>query len=148
MRSKSPMPLPLKILGVLLFGAIVATTVLGQLRGPFFGPAAITAAGLVILLGLCLVADFRGSAEWLGQHAKDNASMYLNAAAPDKGTYRVLGVGFAVLGLAIEIVLSALVDNGYIFLTVIYDDGTIQQKMDRLYGPKIVAVVSALRPAT
>lgn len=105
MRSKSPMPLPLKMLGVLLFGAIVATTVLGQLRGPFFGPAAITAAGLVILLGLCLVADFRGSAEWLGQHAKDNASMYFNAAAPDKGTYRVLGVGFAVLGLAIEIVL-------------------------------------------
>ncbi|KRE47540.1 hypothetical protein ASG92_09850 [Arthrobacter sp. Soil736] len=99
------MPLPLKMLGVLLFGAIVATIVFGQLRGPLLGPAAITAVGLVILLGLCLVTDFRGSAEWLGQHAKDNASLYFNAAAPCKGTYRILGVGFAVLGLAIEIVL-------------------------------------------
>src|SRR5450830_813576 len=105
MRSKSSMPLPLGILGVLLFAAIVATTLLGQLKGQFLAPAAITAAGLMILLGLCLVTDFRGSADWLGQHAKDNASMYFNATAPDKGTYRILGLGFAVLGLAAEIVL-------------------------------------------
>jgi hypothetical protein len=105
MQSKSPIPWPVKVLGVLLFGAIVATTVLGQLRGPFFGPVAITAAGLVILLGLCLATDFRGSADWLAQHAKDNASIYFNAAAPDKGAYRVIGFGIAVLGLAMEIVL-------------------------------------------
>lgn len=105
MPSKSPMPLPLGILVVLLSGAIVATTVLGQLRQPFFALAAITAAGLVILLGLCLVTDFGGSADWLGQHSKDNASVYFNAVAPGKGTYRILGLGFAVLGLAIEIVL-------------------------------------------
>lgn len=105
MQSKSPMPWPLKVLGLLLFGAIIGTTLLGQLRGPFFGTVTVAAAGLVILLGLCLVTDFRGSAAWLGQHAKDNASMYFNAAAPDKGAYRVIGFGIAVLGLAMEIVL-------------------------------------------
>lgn len=45
-------------------------------------------------------------------------------------------------------VLSVLVENGYVFLKVIHDDGQIQQEMDRLYGPKIVAVESALQPAT
>jgi len=109
MQSKSAMPWPVKVLGHLLFGAIIATTLLGQLRGPFFGPVAVTAAGLVILLGLCLATDFRGSADWLDQHAKDNASMYLNAAAPDKGVHRVIGFGIAVLGLAMEIVLLARV---------------------------------------
>lgn len=44
--------------------------------------------------------------------------------------------------------LSAIVENGYVFLRVIYDDGRIQKKMDRLYGPKIVAVESALLPVT
>ncbi|MFJ5694142.1 hypothetical protein ACIP9X_09840 [Arthrobacter sp. NPDC093125] len=44
--------------------------------------------------------------------------------------------------------LSVLVENGYVFLTVIYDDGSIQKKMDRRYGAKIVAVESALWPAT
>ncbi|MBT2515445.1 hypothetical protein [Arthrobacter sp. ISL-30] len=93
------------MLFVLFFAAIVATTVLGQLRGAFFWTAAITAAGLAILLGLSLATDFRGSAHWLGQHAKENASMYFNAAAPDKGAYRIIGFGIAVLGLAIEIAL-------------------------------------------
>jgi hypothetical protein len=44
--------------------------------------------------------------------------------------------------------LYAIVENGYVFLTVIHDDGKLQKKMDRVYGPKIVAVESALRPAT
>jgi hypothetical protein len=44
--------------------------------------------------------------------------------------------------------LYALVENGYVFLRVIYDDGRIQQEMDRLYGPKIVKVSSALWPVT
>ncbi|CAH0271340.1 hypothetical protein SRABI83_03657 [Arthrobacter sp. Bi83] len=44
--------------------------------------------------------------------------------------------------------LYAKVENGYVFVRVIYDDGTIQKNMDRLYGSKIVAVESALLPAT
>lgn len=44
--------------------------------------------------------------------------------------------------------LYAIAENGYVFLTVIHDNGTIQKKMDRTYGPNIVAVESALRPAT
>jgi hypothetical protein len=43
--------------------------------------------------------------------------------------------------------LYAVTENGYVFLTVIYDDGKLQKKMDQVYGPKIVAVESALRPA-
>jgi hypothetical protein len=42
--------------------------------------------------------------------------------------------------------LSALAENGYVFLKVIFDDGSIQKKMDRRYGEKIVAVESALLP--
>lgn len=44
-------------------------------------------------------------------------------------------------------VLYAVTENGYVFLTVIYDDGKLQKKMDQVYGPKIVAVESALRRA-
>ena len=44
--------------------------------------------------------------------------------------------------------LYAIVENGYVFLTVIHDDGKLQKKMDQTYGPNIVAVESALRPAT
>lgn len=43
--------------------------------------------------------------------------------------------------------LYAVTENGYVFLTVIYDDGKLQKKMDQVYGPRIVAVESALRPA-
>lgn len=103
MQPKSPMPLPLKVLGVLLVAFVAAITVLGQLRGPFLGPVIVATAGIVILLGLCLVTDFRRSAEWLGNHAKDNASVYFNAVAPDRGAYRGFGVGIAALGLAIGI---------------------------------------------
>jgi hypothetical protein len=42
--------------------------------------------------------------------------------------------------------LSALVENGYVFLKVIYDDESIQKSMDRRYGANIVAVESALLP--
>jgi hypothetical protein len=44
--------------------------------------------------------------------------------------------------------LYSLAEDGYVFLRVIYDDGRIQKKMDRLYGPRIVVVSSALQPAT
>lgn len=107
MQPKSPMPLPLKLLGVLIVAAVASIMVLGQLRGPFLGPVIVTTAGLLILLGLCLVTDFRRSADWLGQHAKENASVYFNAAAPDKGAYRGIGVGVAALGLAIGIAVFA-----------------------------------------
>jgi hypothetical protein len=95
------MPLPLKLLGFLLFAAVAAIMVLGQLRGPFLGPVIVITAGLLVLLGLCLLTDFRRSADWLGQHAKENASVYFNAVAPDKGVYRGLGLGIAALGVAI-----------------------------------------------
>ena len=50
------------------------------------------------------------------------------------------------MGLLVTVVY-AVTENGYVFLTVIYDDGKLQKKMDQVYGPKIVAVESALRPA-
>ena len=96
MQPKPPVPLSLKLLGVLLVGAIVTTMVLGQLREPFLAPVMITAAGLLILLGLCLVADFGGSGAWLGQHAKDNASMFFNR--PGQGSVQSLGRWHPVRG--------------------------------------------------
>jgi hypothetical protein len=40
------------------------------------------------------------------------------------------------------------VENGYLFVSVIYDDGQVQQYFDEVYGPEIVVVESALRPVT
>lgn len=37
--------------------------------------------------------------------------------------------------------------NGYMFIGVIYDDGTVQAFVDKKYGPGVVVVLSALRPA-
>ena len=37
--------------------------------------------------------------------------------------------------------------NGYMFIGVIYDDGSIQAFVDKKYGPGVVVVLSALRPA-
>jgi hypothetical protein len=51
-----------------------------------------------------------------------------------------------LLNSAEPTMLSVLAENGYVFLKVIYDDGSIQKKMDRRYGEKIVAVESALLP--
>jgi hypothetical protein len=42
-------------------------------------------------------------------------------------------------------ILTAWPENGYLFITVAYDDGTIQSYFDGLYGPDTVAVQSALR---
>lgn len=44
-------------------------------------------------------------------------------------------------------VLTSYVENGYIFMTVIYDDGTLQDAYNSEYGENIIAVQSALRPA-
>jgi hypothetical protein len=42
-------------------------------------------------------------------------------------------------------VLMSYAENGYVWATVYYDDGTIQSYLDEIYGPDVVAVVSALR---
>ncbi len=40
--------------------------------------------------------------------------------------------------------LSSWSENGYLFVTVIYDDGSLQEYVDERYGPDLVAIVSAL----
>jgi hypothetical protein len=41
--------------------------------------------------------------------------------------------------------LSSWVTNGYLFVQVVYDDGTLQEFLDSRYGPDVVVVQSALR---
>ncbi|NJC21286.1 hypothetical protein BJ994_000362 [Arthrobacter pigmenti] len=42
--------------------------------------------------------------------------------------------------------LTAWVENGYLFVTVVYDDGALQDAYDAKYGQNIIAVQSALLP--
>ena len=42
-------------------------------------------------------------------------------------------------------VLSSYPENGYLWATVYYDDGTIQAYLDEVYGPDVVVVQSAFR---
>lgn len=105
MKSDAPLPWPLKVLGILFVVAVIALILLGQVDRTLLGAAAIGAASVAVLLGLSVVADFRGSARWLGQFAKDNASLFFNGSAPDSGVYRIAGVGFVVLGVAIGAVV-------------------------------------------
>jgi hypothetical protein len=42
-------------------------------------------------------------------------------------------------------ILSSAPENGYLFVTVEYDDGAIQAYYDGLYGPDTIAIQSALR---
>lgn len=42
-------------------------------------------------------------------------------------------------------VLTSYPENGYLWATVTYDDGTIQSYLDEIYGPDVVVVQSALR---
>ena len=44
--------------------------------------------------------------------------------------------------------LTSWIENGYLFVTVVYDDGTLQDAYDAKYGSNIVAVQSALQPAS
>ncbi|MFF2317970.1 hypothetical protein ACFVTE_17070 [Arthrobacter sp. NPDC058097] len=105
MKSNAPLPWPLKVLGILFFVAVIALILLVQVDRTLLGAAAIGAAAVAVLLGLSLAADFNGSARWLGQFARDNASLFFNGSAPDSGVYRIAGVGFAVLGVAIGAVV-------------------------------------------
>lgn len=42
-------------------------------------------------------------------------------------------------------VLMSWPENGYLFVIVVYDDGSIQEELDAAYGPGLIAVQSALR---
>lgn len=42
-------------------------------------------------------------------------------------------------------VLTSWTENGYVWATVYYDDGTLQSYLDEVYGPDVVVVISALR---
>jgi hypothetical protein len=42
-------------------------------------------------------------------------------------------------------VLTSYPENGYLWASVYYDDGTIQSYLDEVYGPEVVIVQSALR---
>ncbi len=43
-------------------------------------------------------------------------------------------------------VLFSYVENGYLFVRVVHDDGSVQAWADSTYGPDVVAIRSALRP--
>ena len=43
--------------------------------------------------------------------------------------------------------LGSWTTNGYLILNVFYDDGALQREMDARYGPNLILVQSALRPA-
>lgn len=47
-----------------------------------------------------------------------------------------------------QLTLTSSVFNGYLFVSVVYDDGTLQERYDRQYGPDLIAVQSALRPVS
>ncbi|TDT80470.1 hypothetical protein DFO47_104370 [Arthrobacter sp. AG258] len=105
MKPKLGMPWPLMLSGGLLVLSVAAMVLLGQMGRPYFVYAGGVAAGAAVLLGTCLLADVRGSAQWLGQVAQNNASLYAKGSAPDSGVYRIVGAGIAVLGVAIGVVL-------------------------------------------
>lgn len=42
--------------------------------------------------------------------------------------------------------LSSWSQNGYLFVTVIYDDGSLQEYVDERFGPDLVAIIPALLP--
>ncbi|MBG6179425.1 hypothetical protein [Arthrobacter sp. CAN_A1] len=45
-------------------------------------------------------------------------------------------------------IVGSAVSNGYVVVTAIYDDGTLQKQYDAKYGPDTVIVQSALRPVS
>ncbi|SDH93525.1 hypothetical protein [Agrococcus jejuensis] len=73
----------------------------------------------------------------------------IDQPAPTPGTtsgdelQRIQQVLHAALG---DRVLSSGVADGHLETTVVFDDGTVQQHLDGVYGPGVVHVVSALQP--
>jgi hypothetical protein len=45
-------------------------------------------------------------------------------------------------------VLSSVAQNGYLFMHVVHDDGSVQAWADQTYGPDVIAVRSALQDLT
>ncbi|QEE61393.1 hypothetical protein FVA74_07230 [Salinibacterium sp. dk2585] len=43
-------------------------------------------------------------------------------------------------------VLATYLDNGYVFVEVVHDDGALQEELDELYGADVTVVRSQLRP--
>jgi hypothetical protein len=49
-------------------------------------------------------------------------------------------------GVGDDLPLSAVPGDGYLTVTVVYDDGSLQERWDADYGVGVVVVLSALRP--
>ena len=65
-----------------------------------------------------------------------------NAGGSDEST--LLGIQDGIADDAPVQVLSSYPQNGYLFVTVLYDDGAVQAWADRTYGTDVVQVRSAL----
>ena len=64
-------------------------------------------------------------------HARDAASR--GASKPDQSKQ----IRNELSQASDPTMVYAVTENGYVFLTVIYDDGKFQKKMDQVYGPKL-----------
>jgi hypothetical protein len=98
---------------------------------------AFTVTGMVIPLALYDPLMREPDPRTLPENAGDSSEATLTsiqdditASAADEGSIPVL---------------TAWSENGYLWVTVTYDDGTIQAYYDAVYGPDIVVVQSALR---
>lgn len=45
-------------------------------------------------------------------------------------------------------ILKSWTERGYLFIDVVYDDGSLQRELDSKYGRNLVVIVSALKPVT
>ncbi|MEX1080320.1 MAG: hypothetical protein WED09_14600 [Homoserinimonas sp.] len=68
--------------------------------------------------------------------------------AGDTPEAELLAIQSEIHDLGTVEVLSSGVENGYLFVTVVYDDGQFQSYFDELYGADLIVVESALRPIT
>jgi hypothetical protein len=69
----------------------------------------------------------------------------LDPATPGAGTeVELQGIQAELLESAAFDQLSSWNENGYLFVTVIYDDGSLQEYVDERFGPDLVAILPAL----
>lgn len=66
----------------------------------------------------------------------------VNAGAGDAETLSGIQADLTAAG-DVDVLVSAP-ENGYLWVTVLYDDGSIQEYLDDIYGADLVVVVSAL----
>jgi hypothetical protein len=45
-------------------------------------------------------------------------------------------------------ILKSWTERGYLFINVVYDDGSLQRELDSKYGADLVVIMSALKPVT